>query len=823
MRFVEGLCLLALAIATPAVAQMPPAPAEKAALARFNQDSAAAKTAMMADPGQALGLADKALARAQALGASPQAERATATAEWLKGEAYIRVSEPAKARPIIDAALARVAIHGRDTKLQGDLMRSRGALAATAGNIVEALQDYQRAHDIFRAAREVRSQAISLQDIGQIYSDAGDYPRALDYYSQAGELYSADPGFRLSTFNNRAEVLRLLGRYDEAERDYRGALKSARELGSPLLKVQILANLASAETERHKFGAAGQAIAEALGLSRSGDAASLRPAVYAAAAKLKAAQGDVAGAAALLRKTFAGDDLTKTTMPNKEFHATAADVFEKLGDHAMAFQHLKAFERLDKEASRLTASAASQLMAARFDFQNQKQKIFERDARIHQQQAEFRTKLLLSLFAAATIVLVLLLISALRIRRSRNETRAANIILNQTNTALEKALKAKTEFLATTSHEIRTPLNGILGMAQILLTNPRLDAEAREQVQVVFGAGEAMRALVDDILDVAKMETGEVAVVQEDVAFRAILEDAARLWSGHAAAKDIALHLEIGAAPARILSDGARLRQIIGNLLSNAVKFTREGSVTLRAHAADDSEMLVVEVEDSGIGIPADHIERVFEAFHQVDGGLDRQFSGTGLGLSICRKLAHALGGELSVVSAVGAGSRFTLRVPLQRPDDGADVPQRCGRPASLAEARLLLVEANPLTQGMMRSILEPVAAVVDCLSNGDSAIAAIRAATADHLLVEARSATVQGQPLMDPLRSLVATCREAGVPISLLFAPGDDLPLDEMEHLGATQLIVKPINAVQLIAALQGIYADEERSTEFPELASAS
>jgi len=231
---VEGLCLLALAIATPAVAQMPSAPAkaEKAALARFDQDIAAAKTAMMADPSQALGLADKALVRARALAASPEAERAVATAEWLKGEAYIRISEPAKARPIIDAALARIAVHGRDTKLQGDLMRSRGAIAATSGNIVEALQDYQRAHDIFRAAREVRSQAIALQDIGQIYSDAGDYPRALDYYSQAGELYSADPGFRLSTYNNRAEVLRLLGRYDQAERDYRNALKSARELRS---------------------------------------------------------------------------------------------------------------------------------------------------------------------------------------------------------------------------------------------------------------------------------------------------------------------------------------------------------------------------------------------------------------------------------------------------------------------------------------------------------------------------------------------------------------------------------------------------------------
>lgn len=825
MRCVEGLCLLALAIATPAFAQMPSAPAKagEAALARFEQDIAAAKTAMMADPSQALGLADKALVHARALAASPEAERAVATAEWLKGEAYIRISEPAKARPIIDAALARIAVHGHDTKLQGDLMRSRGAIAATSGNIVEALRDYQRAHDIFRAAREFRSQAIALQDIGQIYSDAGDYPRALDYYSQAVELYSADPGFRLSTYNNRAEVLRLLGRYDQAERDYRNALKSARELGSPLLQIQILANLASAETERRKFAAAGQAVADALRLSRSNEAASMRPVAFAAAAKLKAAHGDYGAAAALLRTTFAGVDLTTTPMPDKEFHATAAEVFEKLGDPAMALQHLKAFERLDKEASRLTASAASQLMAARFDFQNQKQKIFERDARIHQQQAEFRTKLLLGLVAAATIVLVLLLISALRIRKSRNETRAANVVLNQTNTALEKALKAKTEFLATTSHEIRTPLNGILGMTQILLTNPRLDAEAREQVQVVSGAGEAMRALVDDILDVAKMETGKIAVAQEGVAFRAMLEDAARLWSGHAAAKGIALHLDIADAPVQILSDNARLRQIIGNLLSNAVKFTPAGTVTLRASVVGNPEMLVVEVEDTGIGIPADHLDRVFEAFHQVDGGLNRQFSGTGLGLSICAKLACALGGTLDVVSALGEGSRFLLRVPLQRAAVGTEAPPQGGRPASLAEARLVLVEANPLTQGMMRGLLDPVAAVVDCLPDGDSAIAAVRAGTLDHLLVEARSATVEDRPPIDSMRALISVCREAELPISLLFAPGDDLPLDEMARLGATQLIVKPVGAVQLIAALQGVYAEGASQDAPLRMASAS
>ncbi len=817
MRAAALLVILIALVAPPAAAQSG-SPAGSASVkaekdprfARFEAAVEEAKAAMMADPEQGLVSAERALVRAQALPPSPAAERALATAEWLKGEAYLGLNQASKAGPIIDSAIARAERYAPNTKLHGDLMRSRGAIAA-ATNVVAALRDYQRAHDIFRAAGEVRSQAIALQDIGQIYSDAGDYPRTLEYYSQATELYRADPAFRLTSHNNRAEVLRELKRYDEAERDFTEALKSARELKSPMLETRILSNLANAQVEHGKFKDAERSIAEALRLSRSGEAAGWKPIVLGSAAKLKAAQGDLKEAGDLLRRAFAGVDLKTTDMSFKDFHELAASVFEKLGDKTMALQHLKAFQRLDSESRNLIASNASQLMAARFDFQNQKQMIFERDARIKEQQAEFRTRLLLGLVGAAAIVLLLLLFSALRIRKSRNQVRATNVVLSQTNVALEKALKAKTEFLATTSHEIRTPLNGILGMTQILLTSRKLDEEAREQVEVVHGAGEAMRALVDDILDVAKMETGEVTIVREEVAFRRLLEETARLWGGPAAAKGVELRLDIAEAPARILSDSARIRQIVGNLLSNAVKFTLEGSVSLRSFVEDDDGTLVVEVSDTGVGIPEDHLERVFEAFHQVDGGMNRQFSGTGLGLSICRSLGAALGGTVSLESRLAKGSTFTLRLPLVRLDERARSAEAGAKPTAMANARVLLVEANAMTEGVMRSILEPVTASVDCVPDGAAAIAAIRAGTADHLLVEARSGVIAGNSPLAALRLLAEACTAANIPMSLLVAPDEDYPLAEVAQLGAVQLIVKPVGALKLIAALQSVYEVSE------------
>ena len=168
---------------------------------------------------------------------------------------------------------------------------------------------------------------------------------------------------------------------------------------------------------------------------------------------------------------------------------------------------------------------------------------------------------------AVLAIFLLLLFGYIKIR-------AANRRLSISNVALEKALKAKTEFLATTSHEIRTPLNGILGMTQVILHDPAVAGPLRERIQVVHGAGETMKVLVDDILDVAKMETGQIIIDRAEMDLRTVLSDAIRLWSGQARGKGLALDLDLADCPPRIVEDETRLRQILFNLLSNAIKFT---------------------------------------------------------------------------------------------------------------------------------------------------------------------------------------------------------------------------------------------------------
>lgn len=804
----SGLALLGGALAG--------GPASAAPADAFGAAIAATKAAMMTAPEKALGRAQMAERIATAMPPTREARIAVATARWLEGEALIGTNDTSRAAPIIEAALAVVARDAPFTKLHGDLTRSRGAIAATAGRVQDALADYQRAHEIFRRAGERRSQAIALQDIGGIYLDAGDYQRVLDYYGQSAEVFHDDPFLLLTTHNNRGEVLREMKRLPEAVSEFRLALGAARKADSPLLQTRILTNLALTQVDTGDLGAAEQSVDLALRLSASGDAHSWRNFVYGAGAKIAAAQGRYADAAALLKQAFSGHDVTRTDMPYREFHQLASVVYEKLGDESAALANLRAYQRLDNQARNLVASTNAQLMAARFDFTNQNLKIanlkqgqLQRDIALERQRSTFRTIVFGGLLAAGAIVFGLLLASYLSIRRSRNMVRAANTNLTTVNAELEKALRAKTEFLATTSHEIRTPLNGILGMTQVLLASDRIDHDVRDKVQAVQGAGEAMRALVDDILDVAKMETGEISIAREETDLNAMLNQAVALWTGQAQAKGVALSLRREAGvPSRIISDEGRLRQIVFNLLSNAVKFTLAGKVDIvvRAEVEGNDERLVIEVADTGIGIANDQHELIFEAFRQVDSGTSRQFGGTGLGLSICRRLSDAMGGTITVESALGQGACFTLSLPLERavPRDVAeDAP-------GLQSACLLLVERNVLNQCVMRAMLSDVARNIEVAISGAGAIETMNSCPVTHVLVDAASASIGQDDVIASLREIARQARAKGALCSILFTPDEALDMTSLVGIGATQLIAKPIDGAQLIEVLRAAYQAE-------------
>lgn len=823
------LCLLlgSLTVHAPLVAQANTADANRVQSASaFDQAIESAKTEMMANPEAGLVHAQRALDLAgKQSGKDKQVNRATAL--WLKSEALIGLNRLKEAGDIATEALKIVETAARSTKLHGDLLRSRGAVMGLSGDVQGALADYQSAHEIFRKAGITRSQAIVLQDLGLIYWEAGDYKRTLRYYEQATEIYNDDPGFALTNHNNLGETYKMLERYADAEREYELAIQAARELGSPLLETRILSNLTLVQIEQGKLNDADRSSNRALALAQKGEATEWRSLIYGVKAHLAYERGDLEGSARLIDQTFQGADLATTDLVYREYHELGAKVFDELGQPAKALLHLRAFQRLDSQARDLVADASSQLLAAEFDFANQnlrisqlKQGQLERDIQIERERAQFQTIAFVGIAVALVIVLALTLAAFFSIRRSRNEVRAANAELTVVNKDLEHALKAKTDFLAMTSHEIRTPLNGILGTAQVLLAGRTIDEASMKRVQLIQSAGQTMKALVDDLLDVAKMENGEISVTVAPTSVRDILKDAGQLWSDKLSEKNLAFVSEVDGLPEMIETDGGRLRQIVFNLLSNAVKFTREGSVTLRARTDPDASTLTIEVADTGIGIPDSEQERIFEAFHQVDNATTREFSGTGLGLSICKNLARALGGTIELESRVGHGSTFRVVLPLVEVQTESDTPAQ--RPQTLAQCRLALIEANQMKQAILAGLIEPHVKSVTAMGSAEHCLKAIESNGVDHIVLDAASVAASEDDL-PVLRDLLGHAEAAGVATTVLFSATGPLPIEAVTQLRHSQLLLKPIAGDALIAALRDHYVSQAPASEVDIIASAA
>jgi signal transduction histidine kinase len=694
----RALVVAMLIVCAPAVAAQAIAPAE-AVLDR-------ARAAMIVDPRDVLRLVKEARTILATAPDGQPAALARTRALWLESEALGRLGDLPGAERVAAQALAAVTRIEPGGKLNGDILMTQGAIALDQSRTQRAFGLFRQAHDIFVKIGDTRAQAIALQNIGTIYSDAGDQRSVLRYYAQAAEVHRGDQGLAQTAANNLGTAYKELGDLPRADAQYRQALALARVVASPVLQMRALNNLASVALRRGRLLEAERYADRGLAMARSADAAEWVPFLWGVKAQIALRKGDVAGAVALFERTFAGTDLAKTSFYFRDFHASASEAYRRAGDPGMALVHLQALKRLDDEAREIRSSTNAALSAAQFDYSNQELKI----ARLSQAQLAARARLQLLGLAGSLLLLAITLGAFFWIRRSRNQTRDANVRLAATNVALDKALSAKSEFLATTSHEIRTPLNGILGMTQVLMGRRGLDGAVRDQVRLIDSAGNTMKAIVDDILDMAQIEQGRVQIERSVVALPALMQDVCGLWRAAAEQKRIVLDVDVSGAPDMICEDERKLRQITFNLLSNAIKFTETGHVRLRTTTgtAEGAEQLIIEVEDSGIGIAADQLGPIFEPFRQADGGTTRQFGGTGLGLAISSKLAAALGGAVAATSQPGVGSVFTLTLPLHR-HSAAPLTRPLGEhPTNLADASVLLVEPNPLFASMIEACLEP-------------------------------------------------------------------------------------------------------------------
>jgi signal transduction histidine kinase/ActR/RegA family two-component response regulator len=416
--------------------------------------------------------------------------------------------------------------------------------------------------------------------------------------------------------------------------------------------------------------------------------------------------------------------------------------------------------------------------------------------------AHWRMSAVIICIAAAVSITNFFFLSRRLLDRSRSALRQARARARDGEQAAESANAAKSTFLATMSHEIRTPLNGVLGMAQAMAGDELSDRQ-RDRLSVVHRSGEALLAILNDVLDLSKIEAGKLELEQMEFELAEVARGAYSAFTALANKKGLSFALDIENARGRYLGDPTRLRQILYNLISNALKFTEQGEI--RVIAARKGDILEISVKDTGMGIPAESLSKLFLKFDQLDSSTTRRFGGTGLGLAICRELAQLMVGEISVTSELGLGSTFTLRVPLRYLGEEkavATVAETVSERPAIA-LRVLAAEDNAINQLVLKTLLHQMGVDPTVVENGQLAVAAWETGDWDVILMDIQMPVMDGLTATAQIRAKELAEGRPRTPIVALTANAMSHQVEQYITAGMDGHVAKPIQVAELFAAL--------------------
>ena len=406
------------------------------------------------------------------------------------------------------------------------------------------------------------------------------------------------------------------------------------------------------------------------------------------------------------------------------------------------------------------------------------------------------------------------LVTAVRRASSDNDA------VRQERARAEEASRAKSDFLATVTHEIRTPMNAVVS-AGVLLQRTPLTEEQAQHVKMLSNASEVLMGLLNDVLDLSKIEAGKMKLEEAEISLPESLKALETLWEAPARDKGLKLELSLSPnLPERVCVDPLRLKQILFNLLSNAVKFTDHGTVTLRARrvAEEAGLMIAFEVQDTGCGIDPADIDRLFDSFEQADAGTTRRHGGTGLGLAISKRLARLMGGDLTVSSAVGQGSTFRLLLPAREQrapvvEEGyEDEAVEAAVPAvfqSASELSLLVAEDHEVNRRIVAMFLEPLGWRLTMVENGQEAVEAAKVERFDCILMDMQMPVMDGPDATRAIRA--AGGPNATTPVVALTANALDHHRQVWAEVGVHAFLTKPIDPRVLTATIMAAVSPAE------------
>ncbi|MGB1249426.1 MAG: ATP-binding protein [Candidatus Promineifilaceae bacterium] len=680
-----------------------------------------------------------------------------------------------------------------------------------------ALEYAQESIAIFEALRDLEGLAQVLNVVAEAYWELGDYSQTLSHNLRTLQLAQQTRSRKMEAhaLANLAQVYVKLQQYDKAREMLTLAMPIFAEVGEAPGVFHALNNMAMLSLVQQEYVEAEAYAKRALVISKTHQwrlfstiaydtlgqilSAVEREAEAEAAyrssleinagefkrnvcitnlslARLCSHSGKLSEAFTVGRAALEIGQALKNRQLQSEAHQVLAEVCEAMNDPCSALEHLKQHHALHQEVHNQQSERALVNMEVRY-----RTTAARKEAQIlRQTNAELQHEIAERVRIEAELV------------EAKNSAEKAKF-------AAESASRAKSEFLSNMSHELRTPLNGILGYAQILARSNALDPPQLEGVEIIQHSGEHLLTLINDILDISKIEARRLELQECELHLSSFLEGIVGLMKMRAEQQGIDLIFEvIGTLPNGILIDEKRLRQVLINLLGNAIKFTERGSVTLRIHSlldTHDQAQLRFEAIDTGIGIAPEHCREIFQPFEQV-GNSQQRAAGTGLGLAISQRLVEAMGGEIQVESSLGEGSRFwfeiVVRTATSNPEVRPFLPPVIGFQG--IPQSILIVDDTPYNCLLLHSLLAPLGFELYEAVNGAEALALAADYKPDLILLDLVLPDCNGLDIVEDLRRHAPQTTIVAVSASII-----DLSREMIVNAGCDDFLPKPIRVDDL------------------------